>query len=92
MNQVSALYKELKAEYTKSPVNLKKCGELLDKLKVGLINLTYIPTGSCSANQQELLIARDVLEIAVEYSVATKNIPAFERYISQLKCYYYDYR
>lgn len=43
-------------------------------------------------SQQELVIARDVLEIGAEHSVATENIQAFERYISQLKCYYYDYK
>lgn len=36
-------------------------------------------------------MARDILEIAVEYSVHIKDIPAFERYMSQLKCYYFDY-
>ena len=34
----------------------------------------------------------DVLEIGVQWSVAKKDIPSFERYISQLKCYYFDYR
>lgn len=42
--------------------------------------------------KKELVVARDVLEIAVKYSVATKDIAAFERYISQLKCYYFDYK
>lgn len=44
------------------------------------------------ASQQELVIARDVLEIGAEFSVATQDIKSFERYISQLKCYYYDYK
>lgn len=44
------------------------------------------------ASQKELLVARDVLEIGVEYSVATRDIPAFKRYMSQLKCYYNDYK
>lgn len=38
------------------------------------------------------MIARDILEIGAEFSVATKNISSFERYISQLKCYYFDYK
>lgn len=93
MDNVVALYKQLKSEWTKNPVNLKVCGPLLDKLKIALTELAYLPTSNSSpASQQELVIARDVLEIGVEYSVATKNIPAFERYISQLKCYYYDYK
>lgn len=60
--------------------------------QIALTELSYLPTSNSPASQQELVIARDVLEIGVEYSVATKNIPAFERYISQLKCYYYDYK
>jgi 26S proteasome regulatory subunit N12 len=51
-----------------------------------------MPTSDSQASQQELIIARDVLEIGAEYSVAIKNIESFERYISQLKCYYYDYK
>jgi 26S proteasome regulatory subunit N12 len=50
-----------------------------------------MPTDS-QASQQELVIARDVLEIGAEYSVAVQDTPSFERYISQLKCYYYDYK
>uniref|UniRef100_A0A2M4AGD1 26S proteasome non-ATPase regulatory subunit 8 n=1 Tax=Anopheles triannulatus TaxID=58253 RepID=A0A2M4AGD1_9DIPT len=91
MDNTVALYKQLKTEWTKSPINLKLCGSILDKLKVALVGMAYIPTGNTAANQQELLIARDVLEIGVEYSIATKNIPAFERYILQLKWFYYDY-
>lgn len=60
--------------------------------QVALAGMSYIPTGNAQANQQELLIARDILEIGVEYSIATKNIPAFERYILQLKWFYYDYK
>lgn len=54
--------------------------------------MTYLPTGAVSASKQELVVARDVLELGAEYSIAVKDIPAFERYMSQLKCYYYDYK
>ena len=37
-------------------------------------------------------IIGDVLEIGVQWSVLVKDIPSFERYMAQLKCYYYDYR
>lgn len=61
-------------------------------LKVALTKLVFLPTGEAPVTKNELLIARDVLEIAVQYSVATKDIQAFERYIAQLKCYYFDYK
>ncbi|XP_037939797.1 26S proteasome non-ATPase regulatory subunit 8-like [Teleopsis dalmanni] len=89
---IENFYKELKSEWIKKPRNLKKCGQILDKLKIALTKLSYLPTGDLKSSKHELILARDVLEIAVEYSVANKDIPAFERYMSQLKCYYYDYK
>lgn len=51
----------------------------------------FLPTSNTAASQQELLIARDILEIGAQWSIETKDIPSFERYMSQLKCYYFDY-
>lgn len=34
LKDVSSLYQNLKQEWTKTPCNLKKCGELLNQLKV----------------------------------------------------------
>jgi 26S proteasome regulatory subunit N12 len=92
VNTVVSLYKEYKSEWNNSKRSLKKCGSLLDQLKVALVNLVYLPTGKNSVSQQELNLARDILESGAEYSVAAKDIPGFERYMSQLKCYYYDYK
>lgn len=61
-------------------------------VQVALTKLVFLPTGESSVTKNELLVARDVLEIAVKFSVATKDIAAFERYIAQLKCYYFDYK
>lgn len=49
-----------------------------------------MPTDS-KAGANELEVARSVLEIGAEYSVLKKDTQSFERYMSQLKCYYYDY-
>lgn len=57
-----------------------------------MTKLTFLPTGNATVSPKELIIAREVLEIGTEYSVAIKDIPSFERYMSQLKCYYYDYK
>jgi 26S proteasome regulatory subunit N12 len=38
-----------------------------------------------------LFVAREILEIGVEYSVAREDVPAFERYMAMLKTYYMDY-
>ncbi|XP_054264322.1 26S proteasome non-ATPase regulatory subunit 8-like [Macrosteles quadrilineatus] len=92
VKEVVALYQKLKAEWTKKPQNLEACGQLLSKLKVGLTSLMFLPTSNSKASQQELLLARDILEIGAQYSIAVKDIPSFERYMAQLKCYYLDYR
>jgi 26S proteasome regulatory subunit N12 len=39
-----------------------------------------------------LLCAGDILETGAQWSIAMKDIPSFERYMAQLKCYYLDYR
>ncbi|XP_066601192.1 26S proteasome non-ATPase regulatory subunit 8 [Prorops nasuta] len=92
LKDVVSLYQNLKQEWTKTPPNLKKCGELLNTLKVGLTQLMFLPTSNSVATTMELLIARDILEIGAQYSIATEDIPSFERYMAQLKCYYFDYK
>jgi 26S proteasome regulatory subunit N12 len=39
-----------------------------------------------------LPFAGAILEIGAQFSIAVKDIPSFERYMAQLKCYYLDYR
>jgi len=85
-------YQILLQEWTKKPPNLDKCGQILEKLKVALTQMTFLPTSDKSATKQELLVARDILELGAQWSIKNKNIPAFERYMAQLKCYYLDYR
>lgn len=60
-------------------------------MQVALTKLVYLPTGDARPTDKELLLARDVLETAVQFSVSAKDITAFERYMAQLKCYYFDY-
>jgi 26S proteasome regulatory subunit N12 len=42
--------------------------------------------------QHFLPFTGDILEIGAQWSIAVKDIPSFERYMAQLKCYYLDYR
>ena len=41
---------------------------------------------------KELVLARDIIEMGALYSIASRDIPAFSRYIAQLKSYYFDYQ
>lgn len=92
INDVATLYKQLKSEWSTPNPNLSKCEELLSRLKIELTNLMFLPTSNATVSKQELLLARDVLEIGVQWSIASNNIPSFERYMAQLKCYYFDYK
>ncbi|XP_017783750.1 PREDICTED: 26S proteasome non-ATPase regulatory subunit 8-like [Nicrophorus vespilloides] len=91
INDVATLYKQLKLEWGTAKPNLSKCEKLLADLKIGLTNLIFLPTSYTVATKEELILARDILEIGVQWSIEAKDIPAFERYMAQLKCYYFDY-
>jgi len=92
IRNVVKLYQNLKQEWNKKPPNLPKCGECLSELKLALTELTFLPSNDENATKQELLIARDILETGALYSVASQDIPGFERYLAQLKSYYLDYK
>ncbi|KAL5112152.1 hypothetical protein TcWFU_005462 [Taenia crassiceps] len=51
-----------------------------------------MPNRETFASKRELLIARDTLEIGAILSLEKRDMSAFERYMSQLKCYYCDYK
>jgi len=86
------LYNQLTAEWTKKPQNFDICLSLLSKLKLVLAEMNYIPSHGTNIDSKELHLARDVLEIGAQCSIAVCDIPAFERYISQLKTFYFDFQ
>jgi 26S proteasome regulatory subunit N12 len=91
VNETTTLYKLLKKEWDLKNPNLNKCGDMLSRLKVSLTQLSFLPTND-SFTKSELIVARDILEIGALHSIAVKDIPSFERYLAQLKCYYFDYQ
>ncbi|GFS25548.1 26S proteasome non-ATPase regulatory subunit 8 [Elysia marginata] len=92
LKEIVGIYQNLKRVWDTKPPNLDKAGELLSKLKLALTSVAFLPTNETSVSKQELLIARDILEIGAQWAIAKKDIPAFERYMAQLKCYYMDYK
>jgi len=90
VNDATTLYELLKKEWNNKSPNLDKCGQMLDKLKIVLTQLQFLPTDP-SVSKKELILSRDVLEIGALHSIAVRDIPSFERYLAQLKCYYFDY-
>ncbi|RWS04232.1 26S proteasome non-ATPase regulatory subunit 8-like protein [Dinothrombium tinctorium] len=91
-NDVLSTYNLLYKEWNSKPVNVSRCDQLLSKLKVSLTSITFLPTNSANVDKKEFHITRDILEIGAQISVLKKDIPSFERYMAQLKCYYFDYK
>ncbi|KAI1280444.1 26S proteasome non-ATPase regulatory subunit 8 [Halotydeus destructor] len=84
-------------EWNKRPANLQKVGQLLDKMKILLTQVAFLPTSQADKSdvarvKQDLIMARDVLEIGSLWSVASKTVESFARYTAQLKTYYFDYK
>ncbi|XP_071962683.1 26S proteasome non-ATPase regulatory subunit 8-like [Antedon mediterranea] len=92
MKEAVSLYEVLSAEWRKKKPNLDKCEGILQKLKISLIQLSFLPTDECKPSEKELIIARGILEIGVQWSVLRGDTASFERYMAQLKPYYFDYK
>lgn len=81
MSELEIQRNRLFAEWTKR--NVKNVGTLLEQLKLISLKETETPAS--------LVHSRDVLEIGAFFSIETQKIDSFERYLSQLKVYYFDY-
>ncbi|KAJ3392151.1 hypothetical protein HDU92_008628 [Lobulomyces angularis] len=77
------LFETLKKDFNQPKPDLQKCKQTLDKLKLDLTKLNL-------NDQKDLVISRETLEIGAQLSIRLKDIPSFERYIAQLKQYYFD--
>jgi len=85
LNAVKAKFDQLKKAWESK--KLDDAGKLLLDLKIGL---TMLSDGDKPMDERELLLAREVYEIGAQYSVATKDVSSFERYMSMLKSIYTD--
>ncbi|KAL4445895.1 hypothetical protein ABPG77_009094 [Micractinium sp. CCAP 211/92] len=83
---------QLQAAFSKGDVT--SCKQLLSRLKLELTKLPALPpVYEQSANaQQQLEVARQVLELAVLLAVRQGDEAAFERNYAQLRVYYSDAR
>merc|ERR1711997_644540 len=71
---------------------LKKAweGKKLEEVEKLLLALKIEFAVTQPANEREMLIMREVYEIGAQYSVAARDVPSFERYMSMLKSVYTD--
>nr|XP_035149223.2 26S proteasome non-ATPase regulatory subunit 8-like [Callithrix jacchus] len=92
LQAAASMYKQLKGEWNRKSPNLSKCGEELGRLKLVLLELNFLPTTGTKLTKQQLILAQDILEIGAQWSILHKDMPSFECYMAQLKCYYFDYK
>jgi len=86
-------HQSLTKEWGKGPkMDRSKLAQHLEKLKLMLIQMAFLPTKDEEATAQELILSRDSLEIGAQFAVLTEDIPGFERYMAQLQTYYHDYK
>ncbi len=90
LEETLSVYEQLESAWRRGDIST--VGKLLPKMKVLLLSISFLPVGKGSAiDPKELILARNTLEIGALWSIEDKNIPSFHRYVSQLRCYYYDY-
>ncbi|TFK76064.1 hypothetical protein BDN72DRAFT_831505 [Pluteus cervinus] len=88
--QLGELYQQLQRAFNSNASDLNKCGALLAQLKIGLIEAgLLLPQGN--PNKEDLVVARDILEIGAFWSIRTRDVPSFDRYFAQLQTFYTDY-
>ncbi|CAH8839268.1 unnamed protein product [Trichobilharzia szidati] len=85
-------FQSLDHEWNKKNHNVDECLERVKEITSALTRCSFLPKNESEASRRELLIARSTLEIATMLASEKQDIPAFEHYMSQLKCYYYDYK
>ncbi len=95
MAEVVALFDRFKTAYNGSGDQLETCQQLLGQLKVAMLgfsSLPHEPTGAARQpqQQQELILAREILEHGALLAIRMMDIPSFERHVAQLKMYYSD--
>eukprot|EP00798_Chlamydomonas_sp_ICE-L_P020262 gene20262-27016_t len=90
LQQTAELFQKFKVAYTKN--DLSSADATLAQLKLKLIQLPSLPPlfAQSPTAQDELLLARDILEHAVLLSVKKKNEASMERSFTQVKNFYSD--
>jgi len=74
------------------PNKLNEANDLLVELKIAMTQFSFLLPGQPTPNtQKELMLAREILELAALLSIYNKDEKGFERHIAQVKTYYNDY-
>jgi len=85
------LFEKFKAAFDNTS-QLYKANDLLVELKIAMTQFSFLLPGQPTPNaQKELMLAREILELAALLSIRNKDEKGFERHIAQVKTYYNDY-
>jgi 26S proteasome regulatory subunit N12 len=92
LNSLKSSFKDFKKAFDQN--DNKTCLLLLDNLKVAMTHLSALPPlfEQTETKQEELLLARELLEMSVVLSAKEDDEIAFERNFAQLRSYYEDVR
>jgi len=93
IKSVQLALEEFRVENGKEPPHKERCNTLLSKLKLLLLKFQLFPpfTSPMETVRQQLLLARETYELAALLSIRIGDDKAFERTVTQLKTFYYDY-
>lgn len=92
VQQVATLVNEFRQLLNQPNPPVAQTNDVLGKLKLSMTKFAFAEQNKTTEEtKQQLLISREILENAALWSVKQNDIPSFERYIAQLKTYYYDY-
>ena len=70
LKEAVAEYQALSKEWSKGPkMDKGKVASMLEKLKLMLLKLSFLPTKTEEANLKELVLSRDTLEIGAQHAV-----------------------
>lgn len=95
LQEAAQRFEQFKKAFDNKPCDVDKCASMLDDLKLRMTQFASLPPLGVTQSptmQQELLLSREILEHGAFLSIRTHDIPAFERYVSQLKVFYNDFR
>jgi len=94
VKEVVALFDAFKKSFDAGEAQLDMAQQQLAQLKIAMLRFQSLPPAAPSApteaQQSELMMAREILEHGALLSIKAMEIPAFERYVAQLKIYYAD--
>jgi len=92
-SDAAKLRSSLLSAWKVNPRQLDDIEQILNRLKPFMLQLHYLPhAGDPVPDEGYLLLARDVLEVGALWSIEKEDVVLFERYMSQLKSYYFDYK